>query len=93
MKNNNANPQDYMVKYSRENKQVNTLVSNSCHIFWLVAVKNNRPYVIELCYADEDGVEWIKDYLDKFDDEIVACKDGPAAFKYAELIQATRIAS
>lgn len=82
-----------MVKYSRENKQVNTIISNSCHIVWLVAVKNNRPYVIELCYADEDGVEWLHKYLDDFDEKITVCKNGPAAFKYAELIQATRLAS
>lgn len=81
------NYEDCLVKYSRENKKVNTLVSYSCQIVWFVAVKKNCPYIFELCYAEADGMNWVNKYLDGFEDTVIVCQDGPEAFKCAEMIQ------
>lgn len=87
MKKNNVRIQDFMVKYSDDNAKVNTLVSDSCHIIWLVATKDRSAYVIELCYSEDDEEEWFNKVLDGFDSKIIVCQSGPAVFEAAKIIQ------
>ena len=87
MKKNNVRIQDFMVKYSDDNAKVNTLVSNSCHIMWLVATKDRSAYVIELCYSEDDEEEWFNKVLGGFDSKVIACQSGPTAFEAAKIIQ------
>ena len=78
---------DYLVKYSDDNAEVNTMVSGNCHIIWVVATKDRSAYVIELCFTDNEAEDFLECSLGDFDNKVIVCKSGPSAFEVAKEIQ------
>ena len=75
-----------LLEFDRNNRKANVKVFPNCHIWWLLGFKDNKMYVLQNCFSEQDRAEQNK-YSDQFDFTVFCPKGEEEAFALAEKLQ------